>query len=248
MSQVPPPPITGYPRPVQPNRRADSSLVGEAFRFPGSGGATYGASAFGFLGIALAYAFLFAIMIGSGQMDRPPKQNDGAMFLSLFGYFAIINSAFFYSANATANLALQRMRGSAPNLRAALTFNGQLGQGLLLCVLHGIGLVLLGALCFIPGIVFAGSMMLSGTILAEKRVSAVQAMEMSWQELRGQRFHATITSFALNFIAGIGVLIAGVGVILTLPIYGAGLALLYERYFPSSTTPEPARQLPTLFV
>jgi uncharacterized membrane protein len=89
-----------------------------------------------------------------------------------------------------------------------------------------------GALfCFFPAYIVSGLLMLALPIMADQRVGPVDALTRSWQALRHDMWMATLFHIVLGFAAGLGVLLCGVGVVVTMPLLFLGHAIVYRDFF-----------------
>ena len=97
-----------------------------------------------------------------------------------------------------------------------------------------LGALAIGAgtlLCFFPGLIVAGLLMLALPLVVDARLDAVGALRLSFRALQREWLSATLFHLVALFLAGIGALFCGVGLLFTAPIYSLSLAVLYWETF-----------------
>jgi uncharacterized membrane protein len=94
---------------------------------------------------------------------------------------------------------------------------------LLLCV----GFVL----CYLPGIYLSIAWMFAWNLLADKRGSFWECLEMSRQAVTAHWGWAFLLTIVAQIIANAGLIACFVGVLATMPLYGLMLAAAYRRLF-----------------
>jgi uncharacterized membrane protein len=100
---------------------------------------------------------------------------------------------------------------------------GQKASFLLLCV----GFVL----CYLPGIYLSIAWMFAWNLLADKRGSFWECLEMSRQAVTAHWGWAFLLTIVAQIIANAGLIACFVGVLATMPLYGLMLAAAYRRLF-----------------
>ncbi len=88
-------------------------------------------------------------------------------------------------------------------------------------------------LCAIPGFIVSGLFMLAIPLVVEGRLPATGALKQSWSALKSQWLVATLFHCVLILAAWSGLLLCGVGVFLTGPLYCLAISILYRDFFPS---------------
>ncbi|MBV5294496.1 MAG: hypothetical protein JZU58_19315 [Curvibacter lanceolatus] len=92
------------------------------------------------------------------------------------------------------------------------------GPALLAAVLAGILVAVGFCFCVLPGLLLLPLVPLALHEVAEGEKDAIQAIKTAWGQLRPNLFMALICSFLISVFAGIGALLCGVGIVLTLPL------------------------------
>lgn len=95
---------------------------------------------------------------------------------------------------------------------------------LLWCAIFGIGLVLL----VIPGIVFACRLAFVSYLVMDKGLDPVAAVEKSWNMTRGHGFRIFGMYLSAIPVAIVGLLMLGVGILVTVPLVSCAFASLYH--------------------
>lgn len=96
-----------------------------------------------------------------------------------------------------------------------------------------IGLATLaGFACLVlPGFVIPALLMFALPLVVDARLPAWTALRRSWDTLKGEWLTATAFHLALALVAGSGVLLCGLGIVLTAPLYSLTIAVLYADAF-----------------
>ena len=87
------------------------------------------------------------------------------------------------------------------------------------------------ALCFIPGLIVFGLLMLAIPLVSEGRLPATGAMIQSWHALKSQWLTAAVFHWVLFILAGSAYFLCFVGVLFTGPLYCLSVTILYHNFF-----------------
>ncbi len=98
---------------------------------------------------------------------------------------------------------------------------------IVMIVLLGVGFVL----CYLPGIYLSIAWMFAWNLLADKRGSFWECLEMSRQAVTAHWGWAFLLTIVAQIIANAGLIACFVGVLATMPLYGLMLAAAYRRLF-----------------
>ena len=105
------------------------------------------------------------------------------------------------------------------------------GTSVLAYVLMGL-LVLVGILlCILPGIYLAIAYAFAWNLVAERRGSAWECLEMSRQAVTAHWGWAFLLMIVASLLAYVGLVACLIGVFATMPFYGLMLAAAYDRLF-----------------
>jgi hypothetical protein len=102
---------------------------------------------------------------------------------------------------------------------------------IVMIVLLGVGFVL----CYLPGIYLSIAWMFAWNLLADKRGSFWECLEMSRQAVTAHWGWAFLLTIVAQIIANAGLIACFVGVLATMPLYGLMLAAAYRRLFAETT-------------
>lgn len=105
-----------------------------------------------------------------------------------------------------------------------------LGAFVLYALLCGLGFML----CIIPGFIVAGRLMLVMPLVADGRLRAGEAIHTSWNAFQGKTLDASLFFLVIGLISGLGILLCGVGILITRPLYYLAIALVYRDFFPGA--------------
>ena len=184
----------------------------------------------------------------SGIVTGPPKNpywefvQSRVLVLILEGFNVVLFGGIY-------RMALQQNRGeriSALGLFSALpqavplllvgvslTLTVQLLDGACLGLLHGAGLPapvavqLAGLSGIVPNIILEGLLMFAPLLILDRNLNAPEAIVGSLRLLRGQRMKAVFFYFVASLVGGLGVLLCGVGMLATYPVFLISIALGY---------------------
>ena len=98
---------------------------------------------------------------------------------------------------------------------------------IVMIVLLGVGFVL----CYLPGIYLSIAWMFAWNLLADKRGSFWECLEMSRQAVTAHWGWALLLLFVASLLAYAGIIACIIGVFVTMPFYGLMLAAAYDRLF-----------------
>jgi hypothetical protein len=119
-------------------------------------------------------------------------------------------------------------------------------------IINAVGQSLLGMLplgnfissCF--GLFLGALLMFGFPLIADQKLDFWPASQKSIDTVKPKLVEFLIFSVALSFLAGIGVLILGVGIFLTMPLYPCAISVAYDSVFgaegKAAATPPPAPQ------
>lgn len=96
---------------------------------------------------------------------------------------------------------------------------------LLVSVIIGFGMVLL----IIPGIIFACKLAFVPYLIVDKNMEAVEAVKKSWELTSGYSFTIFIIGFLVIFVAILGLLFFGVGIIISIIWIRLAFAAVYAK-------------------
>jgi hypothetical protein len=138
-------------------------------------------------------------------------------------------------------MAIRQVRGRAPRVEdlfavSDVWFDLVLGSALL-ALIAAIGL----SLFVLPGLVALGLFMFMYPLIVDGGLPATGALIQSFHALKSQWLLAASVHFVMAFIAGLGVVLFGIGWLVTCPLYVLTLAVLYHELFLDPHSPRWAK-------
>ncbi len=113
----------------------------------------------------------------------------------------------------------------ASHLPTFMQFLKLLGVGLLTMLIVGAGLIAL----VIPGVYFLIRLLFSNFALVDRKEGVIASMKYSWRMVKGDVFWTVFLAFVITaLVIFIGLLVLGVGVVISYPVGVIFLALLYR--------------------
>ena len=105
---------------------------------------------------------------------------------------------------------------------------------LLVSLLFGLATMAGAFFCLIPGLILSGVLMLALPLVVVDRLPATGAIIQSFYALKSQFLTATVFHLWLVLLASSGLLLCGVGVFFTGPLYSLAITILFREFFPGS--------------
>ncbi|MEY4272900.1 MAG: hypothetical protein RL250_1766 [Verrucomicrobiota bacterium] len=87
-------------------------------------------------------------------------------------------------------------------------------------------------LCFVPGYYLAIAWTMAWGLLADRRGTFWECLEMSRQAVTAHWGWAFLLLFVANLVSGLGVIACGIGILATLPLHSLMVEAAYQRLFP----------------
>jgi uncharacterized membrane protein len=129
-------------------------------------------------------------------------------------------------------MASNQLRGRTPRIEDLFTITDVWLDVLLASLLYGVAFIIGSWFCLIPGWIAAGLFMFALPLVVEAKLPATGAMIQSWHALKSEWLKVTVLHFVLFVLAGAGIVLFGIGVFVTGPLYCLSIALLYRDFFP----------------
>ncbi|MGQ9542262.1 MAG: hypothetical protein ACUVTY_14400 [Armatimonadota bacterium] len=131
---------------------------------------------------------------------------------------------------AVMNAAIKQVRGQGLQLGGVREVTQVLGNLIVVALLQTVIVAIGLALCILPGIVAIALLMFSVPLVVDQRIGGAQAIRQSFEMLKSQWLMATLFSIVVAILGFVGVLLCGVGLILTLPLYYLSIAVAYNDF------------------
>ena len=132
-------------------------------------------------------------------------------------------------------MASSQLRGSVPRFEDLFSVTDVWFDLLLVGLLYGAAAALGSVLCVIPGFIVFGVFMLAIPLVVESRMPATGALLRSWEVLKSQWLTATLFHVVLALVAASGILLCGIGIFCTGPLYSLSIAILFRDFFGASS-------------
>ena len=169
--------------------------------------------------------------------DRRPHHPGGfRMTLSMgqgLGYLISIMSTGLFLGGMI-RMANKQVQGHVPEIGDLFSVTDVWFDLLLCSLLYGLATFIASMFCMIPGLIVSGLFMLGIPLVVDGRLPATGALIQSWNTLKSQWLMATVFHVILMLVALSGLMLCGLGVFLTGPLYSLSLAILYHDFFPTS--------------
>jgi uncharacterized membrane protein len=188
------------------------------------------------------YALVFAgiglqiAMAGGVQAMNQARQQSAGETLALFAIQILQLVVQCWLTAGVYRAACKQVRGEPVHVGDLFSATDVIGSSVWGTFLYGLSIFLGVLLCIIPGLLVSGRLMFVLPLIADGRMSGTDAVRTSWGALRGQSWIAFAFTFVASFVAGLGFLLCGVGVLFTAPIYFVATAILYRDFFYAKKT------------
>jgi hypothetical protein len=182
-----------------------------------------------------AYSIVSGAMFAMMEGGKPFGPGGFRPFLPAAGAarFLVSTVASCFFMGGMIRMAINQIRGRAPRLEDLFSVKEHWFDLVLVSLLIGIATTVGYMLFAIPGFIVSGLLMLAIPLVVEGRLPATGALIQSWEALKSQWLTATVFQLALILIAASGVLLCGIGILLTGPIYSLAVAQLYNDFYPA---------------
>lgn len=173
--------------------------------------------------------FLIVAAIGASGADSGSSSMISILLFLAYPIIALImGSAASYMLGGLYNAAFKQIRGEQITIGDAFSggkyFTRLFVSGLLIGIAY-----LLGSMCLlIPGLIVLGFTFLSFPMVVEGGKGAIDAIKASIELTKKNWLMFTLFALALNFLAGIGAMACGVGILATYPLLFLGHSLAYR--------------------
>jgi hypothetical protein len=129
-------------------------------------------------------------------------------------------------------MANNQIRGQAPRVEDLFSVKEHWFDLVLVSFLIGVATTIGHMLFVVPGFIVSGLLMLAIPLVVEGRLPATGALIQSWDALKSQWLTAAVFHFVLIVASLSGLVLCGIGVLLTGPLYCLAIAQLYNEFYP----------------
>ncbi|MFC2083619.1 YciC family protein [Bacteroidota bacterium] len=151
-------------------------------------------------------------------------EGPAAFYLLSIAYLILIEWPLEYGVAFTMLKAARNEKPEVKNIFLVFkNYSNSVLANLLTTLIIGIGFILL----IIPGIVFACKLAFVPYLIVERKLDAVSAVKESWRMTSGHAFKLFIMGFLAFFVALLGLLFLGVGILISIIWIRVAFASLY---------------------
>jgi hypothetical protein len=150
---------------------------------------------------------------------------------SLFGLIYYMSMGFFLGG--MIRTASKQVNGQVPRIEDLFTVTDVWFDLVLCSLLYGLASFIGIGFCVVPGLIVSSLFMLGIPLVVEGRLPATGALIQSWNALKSQWLTATAFHLVLILLLHSGLVLCGIGILLTGPLYSLSLAILYHDFFPA---------------
>lgn len=234
----PQPPISGYPRPNPLGPLHGQSIrfeaISEAWGFFTRDMASWIAAMLImiFLTIAVGGGVLVAAhMIVYGTYFVADGSIDDPRYWAVQGIQMVGNSLSYVIYAGPFRMAARQVRGEPYSVADVFSGFSNPMHALVAGLIVGVSTTFGFLMCILPGLLLYGLYMFVQPLLVDQRVSALQAISMSWNALKGQIWMAMLFVVVVALLGAAGGLACGVGVLFSLPVFYLAIAIHYRDFF-----------------
>lgn len=199
-----------------------------------------------YLGITFTISFIIGLITGGSQTVQIPTGGVPGQFpaspatpnlpvLILSNLIQFVIGQFLLSG--IYRMAIQQVRGRAPQLGAMFSVGDVLPSVLGAAILTTLATFAGVLFCIVPGLLLSGLFMFTIPLIVDRKLGAIDAMATSFNTLKSQMWMALAFALVIGLLSGAGILLCCVGIFVTAPLGILSLATLYRDFFPE---PSPA--------
>jgi uncharacterized membrane protein len=228
--------------------RVRFDAISDAWRILGTARGTWALMILLFIGIVAGIVFAsmilqVAILVAlGGGAGAQGEASTTALIVSNLVMFVLMVVMFCVECYLLAGLfraACKHVRGEPIRVGDLFSAGDVFGSFFLGTILYALCVCAGTLLCILPGLLVAGRLMLMFPLIADRRMTAVEAMSTSWRTLAGQTWMSAIFFFVVSFLAGIGIYLCGIGILFSAPLQYLGAAVVYRDYFQAKPAAQP---------
>jgi hypothetical protein len=128
-------------------------------------------------------------------------------------------------------MAANQVEGREPRIDDLFSIADVWFDLILVAFLVGFASALGFMLCFVPGLIVSGLLMLAIPLVVQGRQPATGAIIQSWNALKSQWLVAGSFNIVLIVASMSGIMLCGLGLLVTGPLYCLGVTILYRDFF-----------------
>lgn len=184
---------------------------------------------------------IFAIMIPfylitftmslAASAEEPSAAPPALFFLAMLIFYPLMLLAIAFLMAGTYKTAMKQLRGEPTSLGDLFSggdcFLRVLAALFLVAVLAAIGT----AFCIIPGLIVQGLCFFTLPLVVERRMGPIEAIQASIAAAKNDWLMFTVFAFVVGLIAGLGVILCGVGALASYPLLFTITSIAYRDVF-----------------
>lgn len=177
--------------------------------------------------VIAAYILGFSLMIPFIQNDTPL-----AAFLGFGIYMVVVLLGMTVTSVITAGMVamtLKALRGETPEISDISEGFVSKPFGLIgAALINGVGVTIGSYLCYFPGFIIGGLWLLTVPMMLDKKLGTIAALKESFKWMQPHWMMSAVLFFLISLVSGLGALACGVGILVSMPMYFAVTAIVYE--------------------
>ena len=230
MSEVPPQ-FAEYPRvPQRPRVRIEA--IGEAWKLLTQDLGTWALAGF-ITSVFAVVAFLPLYLVAIIQLVASRTPTLGQMFIFyvlIFGAMIALYIAQGLGYAGMYRMALKKLRGEPIAMKDYFAWDSSMITHAVASLIIALGVVFGSILCYLPGFIVGGLLMLTQPIIVARKCGVGEAVGTSWNLLKGDLWMATGLYFLTSLVAGLGAIACGIGMFFTLALLPLTFAIVYRDF------------------
>jgi hypothetical protein len=188
--------------------------------------------------VMTGYGIISAGLLALLDVDRLHGPGGFRVFLNPRGHvlqFLVSNIVSSFFLGGMIRMANNQLRGRIPRIENLFSVTDVWFDLILVALLNGVATVIGYMFFVIPGFIVSGLLMLAIPLVVEGGMPATGGLIQSWNALKSQWLVATLFHIVLIAVVLSGLVLCGVGIVLTGPLYALAISILYRDFFSTST-------------
>jgi hypothetical protein len=185
--------------------------------------------------VLIGYALVGGLVfkgLGAGELHGPGGLGPLLFIGQHFVPSVLANTVSLFLLGGMIRMASNQLRGRRPRIEDLFSITDVWFDLLLVAFLYGLGTFAGLAACLIPGLILAGLWMLAIPLVVEGGLPATGALIQSWHSLKSQWLVIAVFHSLLVLLCFSGIILCGIGILCTGPLYALSVAILYRSFFP----------------
>jgi hypothetical protein len=178
--------------------------------------------------IVINFSYSWLTLGFTSEAFRGPAFGTSAFFIDLviqfvgYGVIGILEGGLML-------YAMMHVRGQAPTFQDFSKGMQNAGALFVSGILVNIMTTIAVFFCCFPALIVGGLTMFTVPLIVDRNLGAVDAISESWRMLASQWLKAALFILVAGLVAFLGLLACGVGILVTMPLMYASMAVMYVR-------------------